>query len=167
MEFEFKKGEKTHKLSVEKENGQYKAKIEDRNFKVDYYQNSPYCFSLLIGNKVYTVYIAENAEEKYVFLKGFSYRFKEHVQEDRAKHASTDGGFISDGLISTPMPGKIVKVLVKEGDEVEEGQSLLILESMKMENDIASPFKGKVIKINIQTGDLAQPGESLIDLERI
>ena len=116
---------------------------------------------------MYTVYIAENAEEKLVFLKGFHYRLKKPVEEEQVKYSSAAGSFVSNGLISTQMPGKIVKILVQEGDEVEEGQSLLIVESMKMENDIASPFKGKVTKINVQTGDLAQPGESLIDLEKI
>lgn len=66
--------------------------------------------------------------------------------------------------IHAPMPGKVLEVLVKEGQEFEEGESLLILEAMKMENVIKSPGKGKVNEINISKGDAVEKGALLISL---
>ena len=63
------------------------------------------------------------------------------------------------------MPGNIVKVLVQEGDEVQKGQNLVIVESMKMENDMCAPADGVVKKIHVAPGDQTQFGQVLVELE--
>ncbi|MBN1155490.1 acetyl-CoA carboxylase biotin carboxyl carrier protein subunit [candidate division KSB1 bacterium] len=68
-------------------------------------------------------------------------------------------------IITTPMPGKVLKVFVKEGDEIRTKQSLLILEAMKMENNITAPRDGIVKRINFSEGDLVEAGQTLIELE--
>ncbi len=67
--------------------------------------------------------------------------------------------------IKTSMPGKIVKVLMAEGDEVEEGQAVLILEAMKMQNEIKSPQKGKITKIISKTGESVETGALLFSVD--
>ncbi len=62
------------------------------------------------------------------------------------------------------MPGKVVKILVKEGDKVTARQPLVIVESMKMENEIKSPTDGKVKSIHFGPGDLVKPGQPIIKL---
>jgi glutaconyl-CoA/methylmalonyl-CoA decarboxylase subunit gamma len=66
--------------------------------------------------------------------------------------------------INAPMPGSIVKVIVKKGDAVKKGQSLLILEAMKMENEITAPSDGKVSDIKVIKGDCVNLGQTLIEL---
>ncbi|AIF69987.1 acetyl-CoA carboxylase [Palaeococcus pacificus DY20341] len=66
--------------------------------------------------------------------------------------------------VTAPMPGKILKVLVKEGDSVKTGQGLLILEAMKMENEIPSPVDGVVKTIHVKEGDTVDTGQLLIEL---
>ncbi len=61
--------------------------------------------------------------------------------------------------VKAPMPGKISKVLVKKGDIVKKGDVLMILEAMKMQNEITSPAKGNVKLLNIETGTSVKPGE--------
>jgi biotin carboxyl carrier protein len=75
------------------------------------------------------------------------------------KKASAAGG------LNAPMPGKVFKVLVKNGDAVQKGQTLLILEAMKMEHAIKADKDGKVKKILFKEGDLVQGGMSLAELE--
>jgi biotin carboxyl carrier protein len=167
MEFEYTIGKKVYKVSIDLKEECYKINLDDQDFQVNCSSISPHCFSMLIGDKVHTVYIVDDAAGKYISLKGAHYLVKEVEQKEKTKLGSPADMPFSDGLISVPMPGKIVKILVKEGEEVEQGQSLLILESMKMENSIASPFRGKVLKVNIGIGELAQPGESIIELEKL
>lgn len=167
MEFEFNIGDKTHKISVELKDGLYQVELEKKVYQVDCCPISPHCFSMLIEDKVHTVFFADGFGEKYFALKGVQFMLKKPELREQERRTSSAKAPVHDGLISTPMPGKIVKVLVKEGEEVLEGQNLIIVESMKMENNIASPFKAKVLKINVSSGELAQPGESLIDLEKI
>ena len=67
--------------------------------------------------------------------------------------------------IKTSMPGRIVKVFVKEGDKVREGQAVLVLEAMKMQNDIVSDVTGVVRKIHFKAGEQASFGEPLIEID--
>ncbi len=69
------------------------------------------------------------------------------------------------GHITTSMPGNIVEVLVHEGQEVKEGQALLITEAMKMETEIQSPVSGSVVAIHVEKGDRINPGDVLIEIE--
>jgi len=64
--------------------------------------------------------------------------------------------------ITCPMPGKIWKLNVREGDAVEEGQLVLVLEAMKMENEIFSPAKGQIAMINCKEGDSVNTGDVLV-----
>ena len=72
------------------------------------------------------------------------------------------GGEASDGSLTSPMPGKVVKVLVKEGDTVEVGSPLVVVEAMKMENELAAPRAGVVQKVHVQPGDAVEGGALLV-----
>ena len=64
-------------------------------------------------------------------------------------------------MVDVPLTGKIVKVLIKEGDAVKEGDTLCILESMKMENPIAAPVDGKVTKVSVNVDQVVKSGENI------
>jgi len=70
-----------------------------------------------------------------------------------------------DGVVTAPMPGKILRVLVKEGERVKAGQGLIVLEAMKMENEVAAPRDGVVRRILVKEGDTVDTGQPLIELE--
>ena len=69
-----------------------------------------------------------------------------------------------DHSTSAPMPGLVLKILVKQGDVVAKGAALLILEAMKMEHQVVAPFDGEVASVNCAEGDLVQPGVELVSL---
>jgi len=71
---------------------------------------------------------------------------------------------VGEGVVSAPMPGKILKILVREGDEVKVGEGLLVLEAMKMENEIPSPKDSVVKRILVKEGDTVDTGQALIEL---
>jgi len=68
-------------------------------------------------------------------------------------------------LVTSPMAGKITSVKTSAGASVEEGQALIVLEAMKMENEIAAPKKGMVKMVYVQQGTLAKPGDKLVLIE--
>ncbi len=70
-----------------------------------------------------------------------------------------------EGHVTTSMPGSIVDVLVKEGDNVEAGQPVLVTEAMKMETEVQAPISGKVTGVFVQKGDVVNPDETLIEIE--
>ncbi|GAB4431684.1 MAG: hypothetical protein OHK0040_01170 [bacterium] len=72
---------------------------------------------------------------------------------------------LDEGDVTTPIPGKIVSILVKKGENVKLGQPVLIVEAMKMENEIHSPKDGVVSEIYVSEGDNVMPDEALIKIE--
>jgi len=69
--------------------------------------------------------------------------------------------------VSSPMPGKVVSVKVSRGDKVKKGDVLLIVEAMKMENEIHSPIDGVVEEVYVREGDQVNPDECLIKIEPV
>ncbi|MGE3062750.1 MAG: biotin/lipoyl-containing protein [bacterium] len=66
--------------------------------------------------------------------------------------------------ILAPLPGVVLNVIVREGQEIKEGQDVMVMEAMKMENSIHSPFTGKVIRINVKRDDTVAEGDVLIEI---
>jgi acetyl-CoA/propionyl-CoA carboxylase, biotin carboxylase, biotin carboxyl carrier protein len=83
----------------------------------------------------------------------------------RPRPAANTGGGAGDGTIAAPMQGTIVKILVAEGDAVEAGQSVLVLEAMKMENHINAEAAGTVREIRVAAGDTVGTGDVLLVIE--
>ena len=69
-------------------------------------------------------------------------------------------------LVGAPMPGKIMDILIENGAKVKEGEALIILEAMKMQNEILSPAQGVVKKIFVGQGDIVNKEDVLIEIEK-
>ena len=166
MEYDFTLNDRTYKVFIEKKKEALEVKVEDRIHRVDCHPVSPNCLSLLIDQKAHLVYVAEEGGRKHISLHGHDYVLEE-VDERAGREAGGAAGdsALHDGLIKTPMPGRIVKVLVSENDRVESGQNLVIIESMKMENNIKAPADGVVQKVFVSPGDSTRFGETVIQLE--
>jgi acetyl/propionyl-CoA carboxylase alpha subunit len=92
---------------------------------------------------------------------GFEVTDPRSLQGRRGVGAGTDG----PRPVKAPMPGRMVRVLVEVGDEVEEGQALLVIEAMKMQNELKSPKTGRVAKIAVGVGDAVGSGDVLVVVE--
>ena len=75
--------------------------------------------------------------------------------------AVAGGAVAGDGVIRSPMPGKVASVAVKAGDTVAKGQTLMVLEAMKMEHALAAPFDGEVTSVSVSAGDQVSEGVAL------
>ena len=113
---------------------------------------------LNINGKIYNALIDSNSSAYLVYLNGKSYRWE---KQSASKILKENKAITSIKDINTSMPGRIVKVLLKEGDKVKEGQPVLILEAMKMQNEIKSPQSGKLIRIKPKAGDSVEAGSLL------
>lgn len=94
-------------------------------------------------------------------------RFYAHVESERSKvlaAAAGKKGSASEGLVTSPMPGRVLKVLVAEGDQVEAGKAVVVVEAMKMENEIAAPRAGTVAKVHVAAGVAVEGGAKLVEI---
>ena len=115
---------------------------------------------LRVGDRVHVVpYVIQGSSVSFVF-EGETYVAEVMDRAARAKARHRDHS------TSAPMPGLILKLLVKQGDVVAKGAPLLILEAMKMEHQIVAPFDGTVTAVNCKEGELVQPGVELVEVTR-
>ena len=84
-----------------------------------------------------------------------------------SSHKGRRQGPASDGVatVRAPMPGKIVRILRQQGEEVEAHQAIVVMEAMKMQNEIRSPKRGKVVQLNVAEGDAVKLGEEIAQVE--
>jgi acetyl/propionyl-CoA carboxylase alpha subunit len=94
-------------------------------------------------------------------------RFGFEVTDPRSLQGRRGAGAGTDGPrpVKAPMPGRMVRVLAEVGDEVEEGQALLVIEAMKMQNELKSPKTGRVARIAVAVGDAVGSGDVLVVVE--
>jgi biotin carboxyl carrier protein len=165
MELEFNIDQEVLKLEVEFKEGQYRVDLNDTEYVVDSTPISENCLSLIVNGKAFTAYFAEANGKRYVSVGGEQFCIEEAASEG-VRASDHDSSAVAEAPVAaSPMPGKVVKLLVRQGDEVEKGQGLVIVEAMKMENEIKSPVKGTVEKVNFGTGELVDAAQPIVEIK--
>lgn len=122
-------------------------------------------FSLIVEGRSYEAYIYEDEEQYQVQLKGFQYNADVIDEREKRLRDGTEGGDSSgEFLLKAPMPGLVVSILVKEGDTVSKGQVLVILESMKMQNELKCPRDGVVTRIKVEQGQTVEQKQQMLSI---
>ena len=119
-------------------------------------------YTITVNGNVYDVTVEEGASTGAVSASAAPKAAPKAAAAPAAKPAAT--GTAGSVKINAPMPGKIVDVKVKVGDAVKKGQTVLVLEAMKMENDIVAPEDGTVASINAAVGSAVEAGETIATL---
>jgi biotin carboxyl carrier protein len=121
--------------------------------------------SMIVENESYFAEFYEKGDEVDVMLRGHVARVD--IVDERRLRQRAASAIIAEGkqVISAPMPGKVVKVFVKVGDEVKEGQGLVVVEAMKMENELKAPRAGKVTEVLAKEGTPVENGAKLVVVE--
>jgi biotin carboxyl carrier protein len=161
-------GEQTHKIEVHEleEDHLYRIVIDGVERIVDGRKLSDHMYSLLVDNRSFTADVAVKDDFYTVVCEGKSFRLK-LLDERRAARPGEGQGARRDGgkEIRAFMPGKVVEVLVTVGGEVSKDQGVLIVEAMKMENEVRATSSGKVKEIRVSPGQAVESGELLVLLE--
>jgi biotin carboxyl carrier protein len=165
MELQLNIDQKIHKVEIDLKDGKYLVKLGDKQHQVDSQRISENCLSLLVDGKAYTIFIADDKTKRYISVQGEQFCVEEAKAETQTRSMADASTLRGIPTISSPMPGKIVKILVREKEKVRKNQSLVIVEAMKMENEIRSPNAGIVKKINFKEGDLVDAAEPIVELE--
>ena len=124
----------------------------------------PGIYSVLVCGRSHEVKVVDAPQGFYVDLNGE--RSVVEVRDPRAVSRRGSAG-VGDGRqnVASPMPGKVVRVLVREGDEVQAGDGLVVVEAMKMQNEMKAPKSGRVLFVKTKDGDTVAAGEILVAIE--
>ncbi len=122
-------------------------------------------YSLLVNGESYEAYVYPDEDLLQVLLLGqfFSVR----VMDEREKRLRTSGlaaAISGEFTLKAPMPGLIIAVPVEEGQQVEKGQILVILESMKMQNELRAPRPGKISRLRVKPGESVEQKQALLNI---
>lgn len=163
MDFSFWLNDKEFRLNLEeKTESDILVSLGKRKYHVSVEFLSPDEILLNIDGKIYDIIINSNSSYYSVSVNGKSFKI-ERKSAQRILKGKVEKLKKQD--IRTSMPGRIVKVFVEEGSKVKEGQPILVLEAMKMQNEIKSPRSGIIITINPKAGDSVETGSLLFSVE--
>ncbi len=155
---------KRYRLDLNRADGRWSCRLDGRNFEVDAILIRPDVLSLRIGDLAYEVKSERVANDLHMWVG--STCFAVEVRDPRSLRSRTrTGDDHGPRKITAPMPGKVVRLLIREGDEVEPGRGVAVVEAMKMQNEIKSPKKGTIQKILVSEGAAVNAGDVLAIVE--
>jgi biotin carboxyl carrier protein len=139
------------------------VRVDGTEHRIDALPLSHGAVSLIVDGQSYSVELEEEGDFVNVLVRDHLIRV-DIADERRLRMRAASSQFTLEGnqTVAAPMPGRVVKILVKVGDAVAEGQPVAVVEAMKMENELKSPKAGTVAEIRAREGDAVEGGAALL-----
>lgn len=162
---------KEHSIDiVHTENNQYLCNIDGKDYVIDVYviksETNLCVYSIISNGRSYDVMLYRGKEADTVYINGFQYSVKRNnhlfYNKKKDKKLHNDKEIFH---ISATIPGKIIAVKVEKGVNVKKGEPLVVIEAMKMENELRAPADGKIINVYVKAGDKVENNTPLIDVD--
>lgn len=156
---------KSHKLELEQTDELWSCKLDGESFKVDAVLARRDVISLIVNGACYEVKREQTRNDLHIWVK--TVRFPVEVRDPRSLRSrrAAAAGVEGPAKLVAPMPGKVVRLILHEKDEVEAGRGVLVVEAMKMQNELKSPKKGVVSKMLVKEGAAVNAGDVLAIVE--
>ena len=161
MTYSFKLDNQIYKVNIEEEDNNVVVEINGEEYPVEYTRLDENLYSIIINGKSFTIGTFKQGKQVQVFHGGNLYEL-ESISE---RELSRSGGIGSGLEIISPMPSRVVKLLKNEGDDVAEGEAVVVVEAMKMETGLHADFSGTVKAIHITAGTQIDAKDLLVELE--
>jgi len=160
-------GGQDHRVEVRHEKDGCHVRLDNREFQVDFLQVDPGLYSLLIGGRSYEIDLLKVEDAVMVLVNGQPFRVEIQEERERRLGAAAGKGEVRAGrrTITAPMPGKVARLLVRPGDAVRAGDGIIVVEAMKMENELKAPASGTVREVRVAEGKPVSGGDVLVVIE--
>jgi biotin carboxyl carrier protein len=162
MKYDVRIGDRTRTVELRCNSDRWEISLDGKAIDADAIQIAPNIFSVLLNGESFEVRIAPASDGR-LTLQTRHHEFTAELVDPRAWRGRRHGAVEAEGRqqIVAPMPGKVVRLLVKVGEKVEAGQGLLVVEAMKMQNEVRSPKTGMVERLLAKEGQPVNAGEVL------
>lgn len=166
MKFEVRIGASTRRVELHRDADRWRISLDGLPLNADATEISPNVFSVLLNGQSHEIHIHPQPGGALTLQAG-KHEFIAEVLDPRAWRGRHHGHIEAEGRqeITAPMPGKVIRVLVKTGDKVQAGQGILVVEAMKMQNEVRSPKTGKVGRVLTEEGQPVNAGQVLAWIE--
>jgi acetyl/propionyl-CoA carboxylase alpha subunit len=155
---------KNYRLDLNHVNGAWSCSVNGREVEVDAVLARPNVLSLRMGNKAFEVKCERVGSDIHIWVG--SQRFAAEIGDPRSLRGRTRAADdYGPKKLTAPMPGKVVRLLLSQGSAVDAGAGVLVVEAMKMQNEVKSPKKGTIQKILVTEGAAVNAGDVLAIVE--
>jgi biotin carboxyl carrier protein len=156
---------RTHKLELSREGTAWHCLVDGREVHADALVTRPDVLSIVIDGTAYEVKRERTPLDTHLWVKNS--RFAVEVRDPRSLRSRKAAGASTEGpqKITAPMPGKIVRIIAPAGTAVEVGQGIIVVEAMKMQNEMKSPKQGTVKQLLVKDGATVNAGDVLAIIE--
>jgi len=161
MKLEVTVGGAARRVELRRSGNGWECRLDGEPRAVDAVETAPGVFSLLLDGQSFTVHVERAGDAYRVHARGADLAAAVENPRRWAGRSGGAAGAAGRQQVSAPMPGKVVRVLVREGQPVEARQGLVVVEAMKMQNEIPSPKAGVVEKVLVREGDRVEHGAAL------
>jgi len=163
MRYSVRYGQREHWVDVDPEGSQWKIRVDGEEALIDAAELSPGAYSILTNGRSREIAVDRDGDDFKVRLGGATYEMVV-LDEVRARTRRPERAAAISGPVQlrAPMPGLVVALKVAVGDEVEKGKPLIVIEAMKMQNELGSPAAGKIEKIHVKPGDSVENSQPLV-----
>jgi biotin carboxyl carrier protein len=151
-----------HEVEFKRDGEKVFAKVDDREYQLEASAVEPGVYLLKHENQIYQIYVAPNG-----FVNLGNHQFEINITDPKRLRGVGAAGANADGAaeIKTAMPGKVVRVLTELGAEIKQGEGVLVVEAMKMQNEMKAPKDGIVKEIRVAEGATVNAGDILAVIE--
>jgi biotin carboxyl carrier protein len=145
--------------------GLVRVKVDEREYLIDVTNPLPGLYSLMVRGKVLSAFVSQRRGKREVQIGNWSVSVE--VAPTQGQRPSAKSAVAASGRqeITAPMSGRVVQVLVHNGQTVQDGESLVIIEAMKMETEIRAVTRGQVKNIQVEADMAVEPGQLLLVIE--
>ena len=157
-------GDAVHEIVIERRDAGFLVTVDGAQFEADARKLQGDFYSILMKGRSYAVSV-EAIGDGYCVRHGAGKQVVTLTDPSRRARASAHAAARGPASVNASMPGKVVRVLVAEGDAVVLGQGLVVVEAMKMENEIVSPKAGRVASVLVEPGRPVEAGATLVVVE--
>jgi biotin carboxyl carrier protein len=161
MRYRFQNGDQVYEISMERKGAIFHAEMDGQSYEVEVLDQQPGLLSLRFAGRPVTLYWAADGSQKWISINGCTYRLDRPTGSRQARHS---GDSSAGESVRAPMPAQVRAVQVLEGDTVEKGQTLLLLEAMKMEIRVKAPAAGKVARVLVKPGQSVEKEQVLVQM---
>lgn len=169
MALDIKIGDRVSTVKVVSKDGSKAViDIDGKEFEVDILMVEDGVYSILHLGKSYNIEMIQGDSPKNYFVNTYYTSHEVEVIDAQSRYlknrkGNADGA--AERVISTPMPGKVVRLPLKEGDSVSKGDTVIVVSAMKMESEYKSPVDGVIKKIHVQEGQTILGNQPLVEIE--
>jgi biotin carboxyl carrier protein len=151
-----------HELEIKREGGKVFANVDDRHYELEASEVEPDVYLFKFNHQIYQIYVSPNG-----IVNVGNHQFEIGITDPKRLRGSVGASESTDGIaeIKTAMPGKVVRILVEQGAEVTQGEGVIVVEAMKMQNEMKSPKDGIIKEIRVAEGATVNAGDILVVIE--